>query len=208
MDKKRTINVVAAVCFIIACGAVYLVCSGNFGGQEEIVFEKQSGETRVNSETAPEGEEEERPLYVHICGAVAEEGVYVLPQGSRVADGIQSAGGFRADADESFHNLAATMFDGQKIYVPTVEETKSLPLTERINGSEERESGEGSQKVNLNTADIEELMTLNGIGETKAESILKYRERVGNFQTIEELMKVSGIGEALFERIRDDIVVE
>jgi competence protein ComEA len=236
MDKKRTIKIVLAVCFVIVCGLFYLVLCSPFGKRDEIVFEKQSGvlqseigtkegeefpalqentdeaDGEYHGENSAESGTVEAILYVHICGAVLEEGVYALPMGSRVTDGIDAAGGFREDADVAFHNLAALLTDGQKIYVPTVEETEVLSLPERTEsslygGMGVYGSGVGT-KVNLNTAGLAELMTLNGIGEAKAESILKYREKVGRFQSIEELKKVSGIGDAMFERIQEDIVVE
>ena len=235
MDKKRTVKMIAAFGFVIACGGTYLILYGPFGKSAGIVFEKQPEVQQVLPEATEgdispvpkedvaaenHGEEEtekevEGMLYVHVCGAVSEEGVYVLPEGSRVADGIEAAGGFRKDADAAFHNLAALLEDGQKIYVPTWEETESLSLKERTESTGSSRSGTagiyGSDvvaKVNLNTAGLTELMTLNGIGEAKAESILKYREKVGRFQSIEELKKVSGIGDAMFERIREDIVVQ
>lgn len=239
MDKKRTIKTVLAACFVIACGTLYLVCCSPFSKRDEVVFEKRpdtplpvtgTGEGDVtpslreetirdsgedHGENGTVGEEPVTMLYVHICGAVSKEGVYTLPVGSRVTDGIEAAGGFCEDADVTFHNLAALLKDGQKIYVPTREETEALSLQERAEAGDgslpgtEGSYGTGAEKkVNLNTAGLAELMTLTGIGEAKAESILKYREKVGNFQSVEELMKVSGIGEAMFERIRDDIVVE
>lgn len=227
MDKKRIIKFVLAGCFVILCGGLYLVYGSPFGTSSEVVLEKQAEEgERVtgifedDGETV-QGEGEEDPtesaekaptLYVHVCGAVLEEGVYELPEGSRVTDGIKAAGGFRKDADMTFHNLALLLSDGQKIYVPTLEETKALSLPERtedgLSGTTGADGGSEGKKVNLNTAGLTELMTLNGIGQAKAESILKYREKVGRFQRIEELKNVSGIGDAMFERIKDDIVTE
>ncbi len=239
MDKKRRIKTALTVCFVIAGGVLYLVFASPFGRHDGVVFEAQqsvlqseSG-TREKEETSalqektaggggadreenkPDAEIPEVMLYVHVCGAVSEEGVYALPAGSRVTDGIEAAGGFAEGADVTFHNLAALLADGQKIYVPTFEETESLSLPERANGADNGlpgatgiyGSGAGT-KVNLNTAGLAELMTLSGIGEAKADSILKYREKVGRFQSVEELKKVSGIGDAMFERIREDIVVE
>jgi len=239
MDRKRTIKTVSAVCFVMVCGVMYLVLCSPFGKKEEIVFEKRPDVLQAEAETKdgelspdmPEKPEEddgenrgesgtkdeisENVLYVHVCGAVMEEGVYALPAGSRVTDGIKVAGGFREGADTTFHNLAALLADGQKIYVPTLEETESLSLPERTEGTEsglsEVTGVYGSTvgtKVNLNTAGLAELMTLSGIGEAKAESILKYREKVGRFQNIEELKNVSGIGDAMFERVREEIVAE
>ena len=196
----------------------------------QIVLEKGTDTTAFETETAqetamlPEVTEEVQPteevnevLYVHVCGAVEAEGVYSLPAGSRVLDGIAAAGGFCETADTAYHNLASRLSDGQKVYVPTKQETSMLSVTERVAGTEgtpgsEKQSDSGKaaagEPVNLNTAGLEELMTLSGIGEAKAESILQYREKVGPFQSIEELKNVSGIGDAMFERVKAYIVVE
>ena len=232
MDKKQIIKAVLAVCFVIVCGGIYVVFCSPFGKSEDILFEKQAdalqsefGITEGDESSAQQeslsgdsaGEEKTEAedvalLYVHICGAVFAEGVYALPAGSRVTDGIKAAGGFRDDADAAFHNLAAKVTDGQKIYVPTLQETEGVSLQERteddLSGTDGMYGSGTGSKVNLNTAGLAELMTLSGIGEAKAESIIKYREKVGRFQSVEELKKVSGIGDAMFERIREDIVVE
>lgn len=222
MDKKSKRKRIFAICFVLVCGAVGLLL--HYGQQKKrLLVSEKIPETITPyvqssvSEKAPAkpkeddtAQEEEQVLYVHICGAVKEEGVYRLVVGSRLQDGIAAAGGFRSDADKTYHNLAAPLKDGQKIYVPTVEETRTVSVEERTGevatlfGAEKK----GDPPVNLNTADLEQLMTLAGIGEAKAESILKYREKIGSFQTIEEIKNVSGIGDAMFERIKDDIVAE
>ena len=180
---------------------------------EENVLESAADSVEKESEMWTE---RQKVIYVHICGAVAAEGVYTLSEGSRLIDGVTAAGGFLPVADTSYHNLAALLSDGQKVYVPTEEETKEVPVSERTEpvGNVGAKNAEGTEntaqqaKVNLNTAGIEELTTLSGIGESKAKSILQYREKVGAFQKIEELKKVSGIGEAMFERVKDQITVE
>ncbi len=157
----------------------------------------------VRAELAPE-----EKLCVYVCGAVAAEGVYSLPAGSRLVDALNAAGGFTAEADRTYHNLAGYLSDGQKVYVPTGAETEELTAAERLAG--EAESGDRKEPlpVNINTADKALLMTLPGIGEAKAENILAYRKKAGPFQDTGELKKVSGIGEAMFERIKDKIVVK
>lgn len=162
-------------------------------------------EHTARTETVPE-----ETLCVYVCGAVAAEGVYSLPAGSRLVDAVDAAGGFTAEADRAYHNLAAYLSDGQKVYVPTGAETEELTAAERLDGRTEAEGGDRKEPlpVNINTADKELLMTLPGIGEAKAESILTYRKNAGPFQETGELKKVSGIGEAMFERIKDKIVVK
>jgi competence protein ComEA len=141
----------------------------------------------------------------------------MLPSGSRLTDGITAAGGFAEEADTSFHNLAAYLQDGQKVYVPTKEEVKDLSVEDRLahDALPKTETGIAGQtgtgtnkKVNLNTADVSELMTLSGVGQSKAESIIQYRTRVGTFSDIEELKNVTGIGDAMFERIKEYITVD
>ncbi|MBQ3029465.1 MAG: helix-hairpin-helix domain-containing protein [Lachnospiraceae bacterium] len=225
MDKNRKKKTVLAVCFVLVCGVACLWIHYGSQREEQIVLEKQ-GESEslqtpemLQDKAAEESDcvdvtETPKELYIHVCGAVVTEGLYVLPAGSRLADGIAAAGGFAATADTAYHNLAAGLSDGQKIYVPTLEETEGLSVSERGEStgmgetvSEVLSSGQEG-KVNLNTAGKDELMSLPGIGEEKAERILQYREKVGSFQKIEEIKNVSGIGEAIFERIKGTITAE
>lgn len=174
------------------------------------------GGTEPGGKTGADAVLHEEPvtIYVHVCGAVVREGVYLLNGASRMVDAIEAAGGFAENADRSYYNLARLLADGQKIYVPTVEETEGMTLSEREisdnaqNPTEAGTSAEPGKKLNLNNATREELMTLPGIGATKAESIIKYRKKIGKFKTIEEITNVSGIGAALFEQIREQISAE
>ena len=138
---------------------------------EEIGSEKS--ETSKQEET-----KEKKTIYVYVCGAVMQAGVYELQQDSRVYEAIQKAGGFAENADISEINQAALLQD-------------------------EEQSG----KVNLNTATKEELMTLAGIGESKADSIIKYREEHGKFQSIEDIKQIEGIKDGVFQKIKDLITV-
>ena len=224
MDKKMKWKLILPLCFIFVSGAVFLCLRYGDWENRSVVLEKRSDRTKENAAAADAvspGTEEQRDsmvtnrnggIVVHICGAVVMEGVYSLPEGSRVSDGITAAGGFGEGADTAYHNLAAYLTDGQKVYVPTLEETGEVSFKEHIAGyvGEDRASEQdaGTRKVNLNTAGLTELMTLSGIGEAKAESIIQYREKVGPFQSIDELKKVSGIGEAMFERIKECVEVE
>lgn len=221
MDKKSNRKWVLAIVFVIVCGAVGLFL--HYGQQKKrLLIADESAETVTSyvqsSGPAPalgaqETAEvtEEVLLCVHICGAVKEEGVYRLSEDSRLQDGIIAAGGFREDADTTYHNLAARLKDGQRVYVPTKEETQGFSSKDRITTATDvfaTDGANGSGPVNLNTAGLEELMSLSGIGKAKAESIIKYREKVGLFQSIEEIKNISGIGDAMFERIKEDIAVE
>lgn len=167
---------------------------------------------KTGTEPEKTGTEQEKTgtvLYVHVCGAVVREGVYRMAEGSRVVDAITAAGGFSPEADSAYYNLARQLLDGQKIYIPTKEETKEINPAQRMEeapGGTQEDAKE--KKINLNTAGKEELMTLPGIGEAKAEAVLDYRKRVGAFRAVEEIKNVSGIGEALFEQIKDRISAE
>lgn len=133
-------------------------------------------------------------IFVYVCGAVKQEGVYELPAGSRVYEAVAKAGGFREDAAKTQVNQAEVLQDEAQIYVPTFAE------------QEEQQTQEDG-KVNLNTASKEELMTLPGVGEAKADSIIAYREQQGRFETVEDIMQISGIKEGLFVKIKDYITV-
>lgn len=161
---------------------------------------------------------------VHVCGAVEQPGVYELPPGSRIYQAIDLAGGMNTDADPDFLNQADYVFDGEKIYVPTREETEQMDtrqqtvtmssegtadrLTNEQNGNRQEAGGSGaSGLVNLNTASEEQLCTLPGIGSSKARSIIAYREEHGSFERIEGIMDVAGIKDGLFQKIKAYITV-
>lgn len=148
------------------------------------------------------------PLLVHVTGAVGQPGVVSLLPGSRVQDAINAAGGLTAGAQVDAVNLSARVKDGERLHVPEAGEVVTppqVPAPERQPGNLELPA-EGP--VNLNNASAEQLMTLPGIGEVKAQAIIAYREQHNGFKTIEELMEVSGFGEATFERLKDSITVE
>jgi competence protein ComEA len=164
---------------------------------------------------APEGESVElrpaptpEPIQVHITGAVVRPGLYDLPEDSRVMDAIEAAGGFVAEADKNAINLAARVEDAEKLDIPYVagfvpdEEEGFVVISE---GTPSPFAGE--ELVDINSASLEELDKLPGIGPTTAEKILEYREVIGPFARIEDIMNVSGIGPAIFEDIEDLITV-
>ncbi len=159
--------------------------------------------TAVSSFTE-EGSQEAEPVTVHVCGAVKNSGVYSLEAGSRIADAIKKAGGFSDEADETYLNLALRVSDGSKIYVPTIDESASMP---ELNSSGEGAADSNSRLVNINTADENTLKTIAGIGDSRARDIINYREMHGEFKTVEDIMKVKGIKKKLFDRIKDLITV-
>lgn len=138
-------------------------------------------------------------IVVFVCGAVQNPGVVELPEGSRAADALDAVGGLLADAQTDYVNLAVKLEDAQKLYFPTVEEAEILT-------EEARENAGGL--VNINTADKNRLCTLPGIGETRAEAIIAYREKNGDFRSKEDIMKVSGIKQNAYDKLRDHITIE
>ncbi len=176
---------------------------------------------------------EENVIVVHVCGAVNAPGVYTLAAECRVWDAIDAAGGFSEDADTNYLNLAGTICDGQKVYVPTTGEVDSLAESgwnalEAAQSEAKRNASNPAtsdnqnarkpdlatvgevknQRVNINTADQAALTGLPGIGEAKAKSIIAYRTEHGRFSSIEEIMEISGIKEAVFSKIKDYITVD
>ena len=150
-----------------------------------------------------EGTETDQTLYVYVCGSVVSPGVYGLAPGSRVCDALEAAGGFTEDADVSRINLAAVVKDGDMIFFP--KEGEDIPEVASVGMTAENDTS--VRTVNINTADVELLCTLPGIGEAKAKAIIRYREEHGAFGDIKEIMNVSGIGENLYSNISELITV-
>ena len=207
--------------------------AGNTDQNREV--ESNAGDTDQNRKAEPSAgstdrtelsdasSEEAKTLVVHICGAVSAPGVYELPAGSRIIDAVEAGGGFLPEAEEACCNLAEEIVDGCQIYIMTKTESCADGQTEkkagiqtspdsdmqttdrnvRSNSAPALENG----LVNLNTADIAALMTLPGIGESRAKAIISYREQHGAFAQIEDIMKISGIKQAAFSKIKDKITV-
>ena len=166
-------------------------------------YEQNTIETETFSDTQVEEEEmeQEELCYVYVCGAVARPGVYALPQGSRIYEAIGQAGGLTEDADETIVNQAEPVTDGMMIRIYTETET------DEAGGVIADESKAADGKVNINTASATELMTLPGIGASKAEAIINYREENGGFSKIEDLMNIPGIKEGVFQQMKEKIKV-
>lgn len=150
--------------------------------------------TSAEQETMETTTQDESFVYVYVCGCVKQPGVYPLKPGVRICEALELAGGVTDDARPEALNQAEPVTDGQTIYVPSVEEAV-----------EQNESEDGL--VDLNKADKDMLMTLPGIGESKADIIIQYREEHGAFESIEELMNIPGIKEGVFNKIKNSIKV-
>lgn len=171
--------------------------------------DKTDQEPAAGNGTTSDSSQKGATIFVYVCGAVEHAGVYELPGDARIFDALEAAGGASTDAATELLNLAGMAEDGMRIYVPTAEEAEASGMSameqtaETGSGTEQTSSG----KVNINTAGKEELMSLRGIGEAKAESILKYRESHGKFGSIEELMQIDGIKEGVFNKIKENITI-
>ena len=195
----------------------------NAGDTDQNRKAEPSAGSTDRTELSDASSEEAKTLVVHICGAVSAPGVYELPAGSRIIDAVEAGGGFLPEADEACCNLAEEIVDGCQIYIMTKSESCADGQTEkkagiqtspdsdmqttdrnvRSNSAPALENG----LVNLNTADVAALMTLPGIGESRAKAIISYREQHGAFAQIEDIMKISGIKQAAFSKIKDKITV-
>lgn len=173
-----------------------------------------------DSNEGQEKTEKNSTICVYICGAVVNEGVYEVPAGSRVSDVLDKAGGYSEEALHGYVNLARTLEDGERVYIPDKQELESLGILEGDgsssgsgdssgSGGASGASADGSKEtlVNINTADSETLQTLPGIGEKKAADIIAYREEHGAFSSTEDLKNISGIGDSTFEKLSPHITV-
>lgn len=172
---------------------------------EENNTDKEIGLT--NSASAQEGKlEESQKIIIDVKGAVESPGVYEMDSDSRVIDCIEKAGGFLIDAEQKAVNLAQRTEDQMVIYIPMKGEELS-GFEELLPNKTPSDSASENSKVDLNRANKEELKSLNGIGDTKADNIISYRETEGHFQKTEDIKNVSGIGEGTFEKLKEEIQV-
>jgi competence protein ComEA len=183
---------------------------GGGGASESAAGGDGGGSSGSTATSVPTG------VVVHVAGAVATPGVQRLGADARVIDAVDAAGGAQPDADLARVNLAAPLEDGQQVYVPRVGEAAPAPPAGAVGSGSSDGSGPGgggaggdsaSGPVNLNTAGIDELDSLPGVGPAIAQAILDHREQIGRFATVDDLLDVRGIGESKLEQIRDLVTV-
>ncbi|MEL7647067.1 MAG: helix-hairpin-helix domain-containing protein [Sedimentibacter sp.] len=190
---KKGLAVVLIIAFIVMA-AVGIKLAGREKDLEII----EQDETYPDTEDAEDVLEEiTRFIYVDVDGAVNSPGVYEFLDGDRVIDAVEKAGGLKETAVTKNLNKARKLVDGEKIYIPEQGEED-----ESINQGEPADNG----KININTATLEQLMSLNGIGEVYAGRIIDYRSRK-KFSAIEEIKEVPGIGDKTFEKIKEMITI-
>lgn len=187
--------------YTVAVEGMEDICSGQEGAEA-----LSDGNGAEYQEPVNENLESEEPdiIYVDICGAVKYPGVYRLAGDARVFEAVELAGGLLEEACAQSVNQAEKLCDGQKIYVPTVEEWESGSIQENFQTKASDDDG----LININTADESKLCELPGVGESRAGAIIQYREEHGDFKTIEEIQNVSGIKSGLYAKIKDLIKVQ
>ena len=181
------------ICMLFTgCGASVYEKIASYGSEDpETVAEPG----QIDSEIKDVEDDGTDNIYVYVCGAVEKSGVYELHEGARAYEAIAMAGGMTEEADPYAINQAEVLKDGQQLTVFCRAENNAAS----VNG----EPG----KININTATVDELMTLPGIGEARAKDIITFREQNGPFEAVEDLMKISGIKTALFGKIENQITV-
>lgn len=220
-DRKKIYKAALLAVFCLLSGILYSCRPKEEAGWESVPGALEGDKTVQSSESSsaelqetadPLQAETESPepvqMFVYVCGAVVSPGVYTVDADTRIFEAIEAAGGVTKDAAEEYLNLAQPVTDGQKILVPTQEEARELEHS-GIQGLPQDAAEEAQDGlVNINTAGEDLLMTLPGIGASKAQSIITYREVHGNFKTVEELKKIEGIKEGVFNKIKDLIRVK
>lgn len=204
--NKCNYNLISCV-FILLLVLMLAGC----GTDEELTFESieglsNGGDSDINStwQEAFSNDVSDDNIYVFVCGSVASPGVYEMPAGSRAQDALALAGGFLDGADTMYVNLARELVDGERLYFPSLQE-----MPQWQNGFEEgNEDSSLGGLVNINKADLSKLCSIPGIGETRANAILEYRNKNGPFGSIDDLLKVSGIGSSTLDKIREYICVK
>ncbi len=198
---KRKIN----ICFIFLMFSICLVTFSSCGKTSYLDKSQDSNSTTETSDKKNTDKDSSSKnttsktsgkCFVQVSGAVNSPGVYELSGEPRIFHAILMAGGLREDADVSNLNQAEKISDGQKIVIKTRDEAAMEAAVSADDG-----------KVNINTADARTLMTLPGIGESKANSIIKYRESKGSFNSIEDIKNISGIKDGVYNKIADSIKV-
>ncbi len=199
---------------------------GNAGGEVSLSDEEKTEIVKNDSQDEKEVKEDQKSnCYFDVKGEVNKPGVYFLDCDKRVIDALKSAGGVKKTADTSVVNLSQKISDGMVIVVYSKAEIKDYLKTKEeqqlkidycqktminndacLDGDNEKPNNDSNKMVNINTASMTELMSLSGIGETKAQNIILYRNKTP-FKTIEDLLKVEGIGESIYVNIKENITV-
>lgn len=188
---------------LLAAGLLSLVNRPNHG--EPITLSPPPTQTAT---PAPRPTSTDTPIYAQIKGEIKNPGTYQIPENSRLGDLISAAGGLTDKVDESYVNFALRISDGDYFFIPAEgQEIPDIARNSSVNAFSVKEVGI-QYPININQATQEDFESLPGIGPTKAEDIIEYRELIGSFSTIEDLLQVSGIGPATLEALKDYLICE
>lgn len=200
-ERKKIISALILVATVL-CGMLYaFFIKSDKADEQAFITDVQQEIQVIEINETTQGTEGTRKIYIQLGGAVNNEGVYAVEEGQRVFEVVALAGGLSDLADPNAVNQARKVVDGEFIYFPTYDEVNEGLYKSEANMSQE------STLVNINTATMEELMSLPGIGESKAKAIINYRTTNGPFKSIEEIMNVNGIKDAMFDKIKDFITI-
>lgn len=200
IKNNKLLFITAAAVILMTSAAVLFFLSG----ENSTITLAQAEEAAAESSDAAE-EKDESTVYVDIGGCVRKPGVYEVPAGSRIFHVIEKAGGVTDDADTTAINQAEQVSDGLKIMIP--DRKSGADATNQDQAANESSASQGTGKININTADLDTLQQIPGVGPVTAEKIISYREENGLFKSIEEITNVSGIGEKTYEKLRDQICI-
>ncbi len=217
-DKKKIGIIIILIITIIAFGLVYLKSGFKelkkndtediFVDNTESIDTSNNKYNNIPNNSNTNGNEitvpaKEKNIVVEIKGEVRKPNVYTLSENSIIKDLIEMAGGLTDNADLSNINRAKKLQDHELVYIANKNDTSSKEAENVNSNITSQESS--NKKININSATLEELKTLNGVGDSKAKSIIEYREQNGSFKSIEDIKNVTGIGEKMFERIKEQI---
>jgi competence protein ComEA len=215
LSRRQIIAYVAVAAVVVAVGVRYVVLPKQAGPSEAqaVVLAPVVASPSAAAQDASPAASPTPDVTVYVCGAVRTPGVVRLPAGARVTDALELAGGPTAKAELAAVNLAAPVADGQQILVPErgAPVVASAPASSGSSGSALGVTSAGGTTpgalININTASLEELDALDGVGPSTAQKIIDYRTENGGFKTIDEIKEVPGIGDAKFAAMKDQITV-
>lgn len=217
-ENMIKVVVITLLLFLYVGSFIYIstkIIKTEKGSENETnVLAKEDLKEETNIETSV------KEIVVDVKGSVKKPGVYKIKENSRVTDAIDAAGGLSKNANTRFINLSKLLSDGDVVVIYSNEEIEDAKKEDKIvvetpciceevknDACYKEETTNTNGKININTATINELMTLTGIGESKAKLIIEYRTQNGNFKDIKDIMKVKGISETLFSKFKENITI-
>lgn len=213
--SNNKIIIIVLVFIIIAFICIYFFTRNNMNDEYNEIDDYEVIENITEEEPVDTQE-----ILVHVTGAVKREGIVRLKEGARIADAIEAAGGVTEKTNIGQVNLAYEVEDGQKIYIPSIDDKKEEGVEKIIEKEyvtsepgdevvlEEESNNNENDKININTADLIELQEIPGVGEATAQKIISYREENGKFKNIEDIKNVKGIGDSKYEDMKENICIK